>query len=124
MLALYTVGYKVLAAWTWILLHSQAVFPPPDLKQGYIIETKSAVLHVTTNIDARPHRPVSVPLVGKDEKLLELLVWKAHYVYTGLKGRVLHRSIGGTAAMLRSRQLGVYTTSYKRIVSGILGSFF
>ena len=81
----YTITYKILEAWKWILLHSQTLYPPPELGKNYIVEIRSCIKHVTANIDARPHRPKSVPLIGKDEKLMELLVWKAHYVYTGLK---------------------------------------
>ena len=73
-----------------------------------------------TTIDSRPGEPTCIPLLGRDEHLLELLVGKAHHVYNGLKKQVFHRSATGTAASLRSGHMGVFIPGGRKIVSQIM----
>ena len=55
---------------------------------------------------------------------MEMLTWKSHHVYTGLKNQVFHRSICGTAANLRAGHMGVFITGGMEVVSSIVKKCF
>ena len=67
-------------------------------------------------VDFRLFRPLILPLMGKDEKLLQLIFNQAH-VFKGLDGRNYHRSVTSTASQIRSSSYGVFFLNSQRIVS-------
>ena len=67
-------------------------------------------------VDFRLFRPVILPLIGRDEKLLQLIFNQAHS-FMGLDGKNYHRSISSTASQIRSSGYGVFFLNSQKVVS-------
>ena len=114
----FTAKEKMQLVWQWVLKNSQSIFLPQDLGKSYMTLKKYDITCIKANIDSRPFEDNL--LLGREKHLLHILVWFSHHVYTGLRGEVFHRTQVGTAAQVRSSQLGIFIPNAKKITQFIL----
>ena len=98
---------KFQLAWHFLILNSQKLYPPSRMQASHDIFVENGLFCIGLKVDFRLFRPLILPLMGRDEKLLQLIFNQAHS-FKGLDGRNYHRSISSTASQIRSSSYGVF----------------